>query len=248
MPTIYDPRKPSGSTGGKAVIAKRSSRRRKKSSSSRVEEAKKKGDDDSVLDFFGDSMNVSGNNVQQQQQPATKSVGIKDKNNNDMDRPSTKIATVPNKTKTVSTQTQRSIDLQSMEPQRAVAVDTRFLDSNNSTTTTSSGASYSDLVADNIQQLLQSANDRGLDPCILAWTKLQQPVSGVKETCRSKAQVIEVHSSLVDSSNNCPDFPGVPIRPAQSKDGNDATFHIPKLLSANASWKLFGDFGTLFIG
>ena len=251
MPSIYDPRKPN-STGGKAVIAKRSSRRRKKtssssSSSSRVEEAKKKGDVDNGLDFFSDSMSVGGNDVQQQQkQPATKSVGIKDKDNN-QDRPSKKIATVPKTSKTTSTQTQRPVNFQPIQSQRAIAVDTRFLDSNDQSTT-SNGASYSDLVADNIQQLLQSANDRGLDPCIVAWTELQQQLpASTSETRRSKADVIRVRSTLVDSSNNCQDFPGVPIHSAPSKDGNDTTFHIPKLLSAYVSWDLFGDFGTLFL-
>lgn len=219
-PKLYDPRKSSGPKGGKAVIAKRSFRRRKKSTtslSSRKEETKKD------YDFFEFVHEGAGKSSKGSDREQPKSAQLK---------------TIVEEQNRSSSPTTNS-NFPSLPSRRAIAIDTRFLKISPDDKT-----SYSTLLANNIQAFLESANDRGLDPCILSWTELQPATEMKKKMDRFKTEMLQVRSTFVDVTKkpaHCYDFAGVAF-PA-SKESRTEPIQIPKQMSANASWKLFGDFG-----
>ena len=217
-PKLYDPRKSSGPKGGKAVIAKRSFRRRKKSTtslSSRKEETKKDYD---FLEFVHESARKSSKGSDREQ---PKSAQLK---------------TIVEEQNRSSSPTTNS-NFPSLPSRRAIAIDTRFLK------ISPDGTSYSTLLANNIQAFLESANDRGLGPCILSWTELQPATEKKKKMDRFKTEILQVRSTFVDATEkpaHCYDFAGVGF--PTSKENSTEPIQIPKQMSANASWKLLWHF------
>ncbi|CAJ1952552.1 unnamed protein product [Cylindrotheca closterium] len=115
----------------------------------------------------------------------------------------------------------------------ALAVDTRFMEVLRDNDLSSN-------IIQNVQSLLQMTAHRGVAPSVLSISELQQTQKGVSS--------IRVHSSSPSNADLKPLY--IPTQSLQATGpenhetvNNDGmVFHLPKLLSAKASWKLFGDY------
>jgi hypothetical protein len=89
-------------------------------------------------------------------------------------------------------------------------------------------------IVKNLIFFVKILQDRGIPPCILSQTALLS----------TKKQEVSIESSAFSSSTR---LTSVPILPSETSSESSSVFHIPKLLSTNASWKLFGDFGKSMV-
>jgi hypothetical protein len=228
MPNVYDPRNLSGD---KTMIR---SRRRRKSPASAAQSNKNN------KAFIGDDLLEFCNSIENST-PSTKKKHCENKQVSPSTLPRAPQPELESSSKPATTTTTMSTG-PLPRVRTALAVDTRFLAQEDKTILRR--------MIEHFHGLLQSTMDRGIAPHILSWTHLQQS-NEVKKTVRPKAQVVQVRS-VCDIAEKTLDFGPVLIHPSSnSNKGNDNkdsqsqnVFQVPKLLAANASWKLFGDFGT----
>lgn len=237
MPNVYDPRNRSG---GKTMIR---SRRRRKSPASAAPAVNCQSNKNKA--FIGDDLLQFCNSIENST-PSTKKQHCENKQvNKQVSPPTLARAPRPQPETESSSKPETTTTTISTDPlprvRTALAVDTRFLAQEDKT--------IPRRMIEHFHGLLQSTMDRGIAPHILSWTHLQQS-NAVKNTVRPKAQVVQVHS-VCDIAEKSLDFGPVLIHPSSNNNnGNNEdsqsqnVFQVPKLLAANASWKLFGDFGT----
>jgi hypothetical protein len=127
----------------------------------------------------------------------------------------------------------------------ALAIDSRFLE-------TKDGERVAKQALTECSSFLRCLVERGVAPCILACTQLEEPIS-VKKTARAKKPILGVcsvrltreHLDKLEQEATDDFLSLVPVRPPVNVENtkNRKVIHIPKSLLAHASWKLFGDLG-----
>jgi hypothetical protein len=140
--------------------------------------------------------------------------------------------------------------LQAPTPFRhALAIDSRFFE-------TKDGERVAKQALTECSSFLRCLVERGVAPCIIACTQLEEPMS-VKKTARAKKPILGVcsvrltreHLDKLEQEETGDFLSLVPVRPPLNAENtkNRKAVHVPKSLLAHASWKLFGDLGkTMF--
>ena len=130
----------------------------------------------------------------------------------------------------------------------ALAIDSRFLE-------TKDGERVAKQALAECSFFLRCLVERGVAPCILACTQLEEPPTSVKKTARAKIPIMGVrsarltreHLDKLEQEEATDNFllSLVPVRPPLNAENtkNRKAVHVPKCLLAHASWKLFGDLG-----
>jgi hypothetical protein len=127
----------------------------------------------------------------------------------------------------------------------ALAIDSRFLE-------TKDGERVAKQTLMECSSFLRCLVERGVAPCILGCTQLEEPIS-VKKTARAKKLILGVRSVRLTREHldqleqeATDDFLSlVWVRPPLNAENtkNRKAIHVPKSLLAHASWKLFGELG-----
>jgi hypothetical protein len=270
MPRIHDPFPPtSRSSKGIAIpqrsIVKRARRRKKirpspspkqppQDSSFETKTATKNaqaliGEDllDFVCDNVGSNVDNSENKLSTAQEATTS-----DPKTPAQEKPREEAAVVSTLKRSSNTTFDKEDLLHAPTPFRhALAIDSRFLE-------TEDGERVAKHALTECSSFLRCLVERGVAPCILACTQLEEPVS-IKKTARAKKPILgirsvcltRVHLDKLEQEATDDLLSLVPVRPPLNAENtnNRKVIHVPKNLLAHASWKLFGDLGkTVFIG
>eukprot|EP00980_Cylindrotheca_fusiformis_P002243 scaffold517_cov119-Cylindrotheca_fusiformis.AAC.26 len=226
MPKVYDPR-----PGGRTMIR---SRRRRKPTNARTLKAPTTSShqNNKNAPLIGDDLLEFCNSIENSSPKSDKSESRH--GNSPPFSPAMEQSPATSNTTTASSTTRN----QTEPPIRtALAIDTRFLNAQEDTAFK---------MINDCKELLKCAMDRGIGPHVVSWTR-ETKSSCAKKTVRPRAQVVQVHS--VCSYEKKFDFDPLLIQPSTTNNSNSNSdnaspnvFQVPKLLAANASWKLFGEF------